>query len=208
MGTRLDRLLSIAGPSLGPPVPAGGSRGLHDKELSEFLAQSNGFFAFEGALHVFPSGPVPADVMSVQLWNDEHLWRLGYHELAEGLYFFAEDIFGGQFALFEDRVVTFEPETGAIEEIATNLEGWADNILTDYALLTGFPIAHQWQKRHGPLTAGKRLLPKRPFALGGEFSLENLHELDAVKGMQFRSELATQLKNLPEGATVKFKIIE
>jgi hypothetical protein len=99
--------------------------------------------------------------------------------------------------LLDDQVVTFEPETGAVEELSTSLEGWADRILKDYALLTGFPLAHEWQQRQGQLAAGKRLLPKRPFVLGGEYTLENLYELDA-----------TQLKNLPDGTTVKFNVIE
>lgn len=205
MGPRLERLLSVAGPSLGPAVS--GVAGVVS-DLSDLLTRSNGFFAFESALHVLPSGPAPIGTMSVQLWNDADLWRGSYGGAAEDLLFFAEDIFGGQFALSAAGVVSFDPETGDVEQLANDLEGWADRILADYELLTGFPLAHAWQLSHGQLPVTKRLLPKRPFVLGGEFVVENLYALDAVEGMRLRAELATQLRNLPDGASVTFKIVE
>lgn len=208
MGVRLDRLLSIAGPPLGPLGPAtadisGVPEGSLGAELSEFLACVNGFYAFESALHVFPAGPVPADRMSAQRWNDNNCWRDGYGELAQGLFFFAEDVFGGQFALRGSEVVSFEPETASIDVLAPSLEAWADRLLEDYPLLTGFPLAHQWQQRHGQLPAGIRLLPKRPFVLGGEFTIENLYAMDAVSGMRLRGEVATQIRHLPDGTKLR-----
>jgi hypothetical protein len=44
--------------------------------------------------------------------------------------------------------------------------------------------------------------------LGGEFAADNLCPLEAAKGMRFRAELATQIRDLPEGASVTFKIVE
>jgi len=204
-GARLDRLLSIAGPALGfaQPEVTGLPSGLGD-----LLRRTNGFLAFESALHVLPSGPVSDGTMSVQLWNDPDLWRSSYDGMADGLFFFAEDIFGGQFALGSQGVVSFDPETGDVERIAADLEGWADRVLADYQLLTGFPVAHSWQELHGQLSPGMRLIPKRPFVLGGEFVPENLYPLDAAKGMRFRGDLATQIRDLPEGASVSFKIVE
>ena len=128
--------------------------------------------------------------------------------MADGLLFFAEDIFGGQFAFSTVGVVSFDPETGDVEQVAADLEGWADRVLAGYELLTGFPLAHAWQQRHGQLPVTERLLPKRPFVLGGEFVLENLYALGSVEGMRLRGELATQIRNLPEGASVKFKIVK
>lgn len=210
MAARLDRLLSIAGPPLGPAVA--NIQNLPDGELGEelsgLLARINGFFAFEAALHVFPTEPVAADGMSIQAWNDRNRWRDAYGGLAQGLFFFAEDIFGGQFALRGSEVVTFDPETASIEVIAPTLESWADHLLADYPLLTGFPLAHEWQSRHGELPEGHRLLPKRPFVLGGEYSIENLYAMDAVRGMRLRGEIAVQLQDLPDGAKIRFKIIE
>jgi hypothetical protein len=57
--------------------------------------------------------------------------------MTAGLFFFAEDVFGGQFAVTDDRVVTFDPETGVIVEIASSLEGWANVLLADPEFYTG-----------------------------------------------------------------------
>jgi hypothetical protein len=202
----LEKMLSIAGPPLSsaqnPPLGAG------YEPLMPILSRLNGFFAFESALHVFPGGPVPDGITNLESWNGPDCWRYAYRELADGLVFFAEDIFGGQFAFHDGAIAAFEPETGAVEKLADDLEGWAEQVLTRYAVLTGYPIAHRWQAEHGPIPAGQRLLPKRPFVLGGKYELENLYALDAGKGMCLRGELAVQIKDLPDGARIEFKIIE
>ena len=56
--------------------------------------------------------------------------------------------------------------------------------------------------------AGRRLLPKIPFALGGEYVVENLYAGRAVDGMRVRAHLATQLVDLPDGAQIEYKVVE
>ena len=119
---------------------------------------------------------------------------------------FAEDVFGNQFAISSGRVVCFDPETGNSEPCASTLEDWARTVLSEYACLTGYPIAHQWQKHNGPLHPGTRLVPKIPFVCGGEFSVSNLAAMEEAEAMAFRADLARQIRDLPDGAKVRFKI--
>ncbi|GAA1923654.1 hypothetical protein GCM10009815_17820 [Nocardioides marmoribigeumensis] len=199
-------MLSIASDASGPATPAvrldGGPVA---EELGALLVARNGFYAFESALHVFGSGPSVTGG-SLEEWNAEHGWRVAYGELAEGLLFFAEDVFGVQFALRGDRVVTFDPETGDVGAMGTSIEDWADQLLSDYRELTGYPVAHDWQSRHGTLVPGTRLVPKRPFVLGGAFDVANLYALDATEGMRVRGDLAAQLRDLPDGAQVRYEV--
>jgi hypothetical protein len=97
----------------------------------------------------------------------------------------------------------FNPETGNIEVVATSLEGWAERILADYTVETGWPLAHEWQRRYGPLPVQERLIPKIPFVLGGAYDTDNLYAIDAVKGMRFRADIARQIRDLPDGTQVK-----
>jgi hypothetical protein len=205
VSAQVERLISVGGSALGIPEPE--VSGL-PSDLWELLCLKNGFLAFESALHVLPGEPVSGGTMSVQRWNGSGLWRSSYDGMADGLFFFAEDVFGGQFAFDSLGVLSFDPETGDCDRIADDLEGWAGRVLDDYRLLTGFPAAHSWQESHGQLAVGARLMPKRPFVLGGEFVAENLYALDAAKGMRMRGELATQIRDLPEGAEVSFRVIE
>ncbi len=48
-------------------------------------------------------------------------------------------------------------------------------------------------------------MPKQPFVLGGQFSVDNLSVVDAAEAMRFRAETAAQIQDLPEGATVKLE---
>ncbi len=182
----LERLLAAAGPSLGgaPADDVMDLGGRYGPSLYALLSQRNGFYAFEAALHVFPSAT--SERLSVEVWNDRDLWRCDYDGLADGPLFFAEDAFGGQFCLVEDGVATFDPETGQIEMLASNLGSWASHLLGNYQTVTGYPLAHQWQARHGALAEGKRLAPRVPFVLGGAFDIDNLYAAEAAAAMRAR----------------------
>lgn len=207
----IGKLISIGSEALatvGLPDTTGGSWSSSlELEVLAMLRLRNGFFAFEGALHVLPIGGQPG-VMNLGAWNSSHLWRHEYGNLADGLFFFAEDAFGNQFCLRENRVCLFDAETGQTEPIGSSIEDWAGHVLSDYDLLTGFPLFHEWQVVHGPVPVGSRLLPLVPFVLGGDYSLTNLRVAGAVSGMRARGNLAQQIRDLPDGAQIEFKVVD
>jgi hypothetical protein len=175
-------------------------------ELFEMLKQKNGFYAFESSLHVLP---LTSDSESgLEGWNRESLWRTGYQDLADGLLFFAEDILQDQFCLStkKNSVLRFHAETGRIDFAANSLEEWADLVLSNFQEETGWTFAHEWQLKNGPLPQGQRLMPKKPFFLGGGYELGNLWAGDALEGMRFKADLAMQTRELPEGAQVKINL--
>lgn len=205
IGPGLARLASIASVALdGGPVE-GLPSGRTGSELSELLSVRNGFYAFESALYVRSAGD---GVQALGGWNSRDGWRSRYGDLAEGLFFFAEDIFGGQFAIRGEDVVSFDPETADSAVVGSSLEDWAERLLTDFDLLTGHPVARDWQRIHGPLGMGQRLIPKVPFVMGGDYSVENLYVLNASTGMEVRAELATQIRDLPDGAQVTYRVVD
>jgi hypothetical protein len=204
MTPSIKKLLSIGSGRLCPGQRPSASV---PTELRDMLDEANGFYAFESALHVFPSGGDAAH-LGVEAWNSPDLWRFEYGDMVEGCWFFAEDAFGVQFCLKEGHVGSFNPETGEIEPLAKTVEEWAEKVLKEYDCLTGHPLAHAWQERHGALKPGTRLVPKVPFVCGGKFNLDNLVAIDAVKGMRARGNLARQIRDLPDGAQIQFTISE
>lgn len=199
----VEKLLELASPALCANSPVDGDRLDIAIDLLALLGRRNGFYAFESALHVFPVCAERAD--DLRTWNHDGLWRNAYGDMAENLLFFAEDIFGGQFTFTGSDVAYFNPETASLELIADSVEGWASRILTDFNVLTGYPLAHEWQQLHGPIAEGERLVPRVPFVAGGEFSLENLVAVNSVEAMRYRGFLATQIRDLPEGATIQLE---
>lgn len=175
--------------------------------LGVLLLACNGFYAFESALHVFPSTATATELGVVE-WNEPELWRERFDALGDGWCCFAEDVFGVQFAIGPNGVVgLLDPEIGVIEHVADDIEAWAQRVLDDYGVLTGWPLAHEWQVANGPLRAGRRLIPKVPFVLGGDFSIDNLYDADAVSAMRYRGDLAAQMRDLPDGSRVTLRII-
>lgn len=183
------------------------SAGKLGDELQQLLNKKDGFYAFESGLRIFSSRESKYSY-SLDQWNSPALWSSHYAGLADDCIFFAEDIFGGQFCIKEGGIYAFDPETGSLEIIANSLEAWAKEILSDYNVWTGYSLANEWQKRHGPLPYSQRLMPKIPFICGGQFELDNLSPINVVSGMRSRANLACQIADMKDGTQIKFNIIE
>lgn len=200
----LDTLVDLAGSALADgPVTVGFPAGPRGEELRRLLTVRNGFYAFVSALHVLPSGTTDGGPADLARWNSADLWRHTYGSATDGCTFFAEDAFGGQFCIRDEEIFTFDPETGDLEALALDLEGWAQALLDEHEVLTGHPLAQSWQEEYGPLPAGRRLVPKQPFVLGGPFEWDNLYDADAVEAMCFRGDMARQIADLPDGASLR-----
>lgn len=211
MAAAISKLLSISSESLGTFCPAEnasqhlGQWGSLGEELAQVLSQRNGFYAYESALLVRPLTRANSPLGLVE-WNVDDLWKGKYHEdLADAL-FFAEDAFGVQFCIRDRRVYTFDPETASFESLSDSFSGWAEALLMDYDLRTGYSVCHTWQIKNEPLSPGMRLLPKVPFVCGGKYDADNLYELNEVEGMLFRASIANQLRDVPDGGQVVLKI--
>ena len=173
--------------------------------LREVLIRKNGFFCFESALRVFPA-VTTASSWGLDDWNSHELWKTDYQGLADDYFCFGEDIFGVQFCIAHDEIVIFDPESAEVRKFASTLDEWAAKILIDYNVSTGYRIAHEWQKLHGPLPARHRLMPKTPFVLGGDYALANLVAIDSVRLMKNMGNLAHQIYRLADGTKIQFKL--
>ncbi|GLW92710.1 SMI1/KNR4 family protein [Actinokineospora globicatena] len=211
----MDHLEKLLRAASGPTCPAASGDDLAELlpewgrvggELASLLGWRNGFYGFLSALHLRGlGGETPAGLVG---WNSAGCWREAFGGLADGRLYFAEDIFGFQFAIAAggEAVVAFDSETGQVEEVADSLDGWAEVILEEPEYRTGFPLARAWQERNGALAAGTRLFPKLPFFAGGKYKIENLYASDAVTGMRARGSIAVQIKDLPDGTRIEFQI--
>jgi len=171
-------------------------------ELATLLSVTNGFAVFNYGVQVFRSGPGGLGP-ELGAWNDKATWKHTYDDLADDLLCFAQDLFGLQFAIEGGRrVSTFDPETGERQTIGDNLDDWAHWLLREPDRRGTRSFATRWQDDHGPLGHDDRLLPRTPFALGGEYTDDNLAVCDAVTAMRVRGPVARQIHDLPDGATI------
>ncbi|MCT8342872.1 MULTISPECIES: hypothetical protein [Photorhabdus] len=80
--------------------------------------------------------------------------------------------------------------------------------MEDYEVLTGYYLAHSWQKINGPIQSGYRLIPKVPFVAGGEYKLENLYLARSFEAMRIRANFALQIRNISDGESIKIGITD
>ncbi len=201
--TALDDLLARARAPLGPSITL--SLGADDgplAELARLLSEVNGFTAFNAGIQVFHAG---ARGIGPELgqWNHRATWRYTYGELTDRLFFFAQDLFGVQFAIDNrEHVVRFDPETAERDHIGPSLEDWAAWLLEEPDVRGAHRYATAWQDIHGALEHTTRLIPLRFFTLGGSYDHDNIVVRDAVTCMRIRGPLARQMHDLPDGARV------
>jgi hypothetical protein len=166
------------------------------------LSRINGFTVFNAGIQVFHAGSTGIGP-ELKHRNAPGTWKDTYGGHAEGLFCFAQDLFGRQFAITGNHdIATFDPETADLALIGTSLDDWAAWLLADPDVRGAHAFAGAWQDRHGPLDHDQRLIPLQQFTMGGSFDDDNLAAKDAVACMRIRGPLAQTIHDLPDGAQV------
>jgi hypothetical protein len=176
-----------------------GALGPRGSELCELLSLRNGFFAFEGALHVFPDTGI-GRLAGLERFNRSTGWKAGYRHGCEGLFLFAANAFGDLYGIRGDEIIGFDPETGTACVIASDLDGWAAWVLERCRSEIGWAAFRRWQDLNGPLELGSRLMPVQFFCHGGTDDPANLREIPLEEGLALRGCMASQHQNLPHGS--------
>jgi hypothetical protein len=171
------------------------------EELEQLLAWRNGFYAYQRGLHVFGRCVEPRfhDLVS---WNAA-TWIRDLGGLADGLFFFAEDSFGDQFAWDGGQVIRFLAETGEREVIAATIAEWLARVIEDPQQELGLGPLEDWTRLNGPLPQGRHLFPRTPLILGGSLSPEDVATIDPYEDMSFKASLVRQLADVADGQRVE-----
>lgn len=212
MNTSIDNLLLVSGNPLHSEWAVSDECviepfGVIGRELLSLLRQRNGFFAFESSLHVYPLA-ASSSGLDLRQWNDRDTWKASYGSSApEDALFFAQDIFGNQFGICNNRIIIFYSESAESETIARSVEEWAEVVLSDWKGFTGYDLSHEWQLQlRESLAEDERLIPKIPFVLGGKYDVDNLYKGQIVAAMRFRGSLVGQISRIPDGANIKLRV--
>lgn len=102
------------------------------------------------------------------------------------------------------------PEDLTCEVVAQNRKE-LDALSHDQEFLYGWymkNLATQAKELLGPLSEGRKYCLKIPGVLGGEYGGSNLATAPLVELVRFSGDVAKQIKDLPNGAQVQFKITD
>ncbi|QDT39258.1 SMI1/KNR4 family protein [Stratiformator vulcanicus] len=176
------------------------------RELKSLYNNFNGFSAFGGAMHCFPSKA--SERTDITSWNKNELWKNRYPIDLKHVLCFAQSIIGDQYCIVGEKVGRFDPETGDVEAIGTSLKEWFDVINEETDFATGRPLLLEREENNGLVPDHSLLIPKIPFVCGGQFSVDNVVAVEAVRAMRIRGGIASQIHGHPDGTVFEFSFDE
>lgn len=177
---------------------------LSDVDYLKFLELTNGGGILNQSIIFY--GVLPNELENEIFYNN-FLFKKFYGELVLDIFLFAEDSFGNQFGFLKDgKIIFINIETALIEFTFDNFNDFAIKIFENLDYFSGFSVMKKWIDRFGMIEGTKRLCPKKPFVLGGGFEIDNFYSLDKKELFDFYSYIAKQIKDLPDGVQIEFKI--
>lgn len=189
----------------GPPIDDEEILARCPPELADILRQVNGCVQFDGGLHLRGACRQPAWHSLRDAWDSGNALHRLYADVHPDDVPFAEDCMGDQFLLRADQVWKLSAETGEMEPLDLSLLDWLEAVQADAVEVLSLEPLLQFQQEGGKLEPGQLLSAIPPFCLESDQEL-SLRAIPSADRRQFLAHLAEQLRNLPEGAQIKFDI--
>lgn len=168
------------------------------EELYQLLRQVNGFILRQGALHVRGGCIVPEWHSLRRVWRGEQAFHEAYQEVRPDDVPFAQDLFGDQFFLRRGVVWRLFAESGEMEETSESLGEFMAHVNEDIEAFLNVGDAR--------VEPGQLMLAYPPFCLEGPASKSTLSAVSTLEVIAFHANIARQLKDVPEGAKIEFKV--
>ena len=174
-----------------------------DQLYLSFLRKTNGGLFFGRSLLMYGNGSLNS-CFSLNEMN--FLINSLYYAFVPPRYYFGCDVFGNQFGFSGERIFLLTIETGKSELLADSFSEWIAVIEKQKDYYTGQPILMKWEKGNSNLNAVERLCPKKPFIIGGDYSVDNLYSMSCEEVIECNAKIALQIFNLPDGTPIEGKV--
>ena len=175
-------------------------------DLRDFLLRCNGYVAFHGGLHIRGACLSPT-------WHSLRYWWLGggaLHQLFPAVderdVPFGEDAFGDQYLLRGGVVHRLSAETGNIASLGADLREFDHNVREDPVGYLSLGPLEQFRASGGELAPGQLLSVYPPFVMRESANGVSYRAIPAEERIRFLADLASQIRGLPEGTKVRFRI--
>jgi hypothetical protein len=178
------------------------------RDLAELFRQLNGFIAFDGGLHVRGACREPA---WHSLW-DAWLGETAFHQLYPRVHPedipFAEDCMGDQFLLRAGQVWRLAAETGEVEPLGLGLGEFLQQAQSDPVDSLSLQPLLQFQQEGGRLEPGQLLASFPPCCAQESVETVCLAAVATDERRRFLARLAAQLRDVPDGGTIEFRLMD
>jgi len=170
-------------------------------DLVRVLSDANGFILHEGAVHVRGACLIPEWHSLRAAWRGPKAFHTLYDEVRPSDVPFAQDQVGDQFLIREGVVLRLAAETGETEGLADSLHDFFSRISSDIEGFLNVGLGNRMQPGH-------LLHAYPPFCLRESGAGASLAPLPASEVILFHADLARQIRDIPDGGKVEFKLID
>jgi hypothetical protein len=191
---------------VGPPIDDADILARVPPDLSDRLRQTNGFIWFGGGLHVRGACREPIWHSLRAAWEGDAAFHALYPTVQVDDVPFAEDCMGDQFLIRGGTVWKLAAETGDVEDLGLTLADFFVAVAADPLESLGMHPLVQFRKDGGTMRPDQLLAAFPPFCVKTEDEY-NLRPVSGEERRRFLADFAAQIRDLPDGATIEFKII-
>jgi hypothetical protein len=170
------------------------------------LEQVNGFVAYSGGLHIRGAVREPAWHSLRTAWEGRQALSVLYPAVRSMDVPFAQDAFGDQFLLRDHVVCRLAGETGDVKSLGVDLAVFLEDAAADPQNYLNLSPLERFRAEGGRLLPGQLLSVYPPFVMKESAAGVSLHAIPAADRVAFLASLARQLRHVPEGESVEFKI--
>jgi hypothetical protein len=170
-------------------------------DLVRLLSHRNGFIVHDGAVHVRGACLTP-DWHSLRVaWRGPKSFSVLYPEVKPSDIPFAQDQVGDQFLIREGTILRLFAETGQIESCADSVEDFFSRLSRDIEGFLNVGFSHKMQP-------GQLLHAFPPFCFQESGGSSSLKPLPSSEVILFHADLARQIRDVPDGGQVEFKVTD
>jgi len=193
---------------VGPPIDDAPILERLPPEYRNLLARTNGYVAYHGGLHVRGACLAPPWHSLRTAWDGERALHRLYPAIAPADVPFAEDALGDQYILRAGVVHRLSGETGELEALGVDLATFDAAVRADPVEYLNLGPLEAFRAEGGALQPGELLSVYPPYCVDAGDHLRSFRAIPAADRLGFLASLAAQLRDLPDGAAVKFDISE
>jgi len=177
------------------------------EDYSRLLHQVNGFIAFDGGLHVRGAVKVPKWHSLREAWTgDLALYKL-FPALTESDIPFGQDYLGDQFILRDDMVFRMSGETGQLESLETDFDGFFKRAQEDTVNYLYLNPLLDFLSEGGNLTPGQLLNVLPPFIMKESENGVSMRAIPVSDQIKFLADFSKQIVGVGDGAEVTMKVV-
>jgi len=169
--------------------------------LASVLGAANGFILHGGALHVRGASLAPEWHSVRAAWRGPNAFHTLYESLEASDIPFAQDQMGDQFLIRDGAVIRLAAETGEVETLVDTLDDFFRKVSEDIEGFLNVGLGHTLQP-------GQLLLAYPPFVFQESDAGASLKPAPAGEVILFHAYLARQMRDVPDGGQVGFKITD